>query len=126
MTVSVLADTVTMTLPSGKVVTATALFTYLLGNPAATGLSQNEITSILQGLANIGLSVTLQNINNPVPPPYPGTTTSGYVVTYTPPDGSEGFSFFIPQSVGSPQAPFRSPLSATPINSSDFVPPASH
>ncbi len=98
VTVTSLADTVTVTLPSGRVVSVKALFKYIMGDPNASRITEAELNDLLQALRDAGLTVTLQDINDPTKPILPGTATSGYIITYAPPNG-DGFQFFVPRWV---------------------------
>ena len=86
-TVSVLTDTVSITLPNGTVTIASALFDYLMGAPSPTKMTEQELTTDLNLLSSAGLTVTLVNIND---------VRAGFTITYTPAIG-DGFQFFIPK-----------------------------
>jgi hypothetical protein len=125
--VSTLADTVLCILPSGRVITVDVLFDYLMGDPDPTRFKEPGFEKILNELKAAGLSITLQNINITSTPPFPGTHTDGYVVTWSPADG-DGFQFFIPLRIGNRDDLFpQRPLEEQPIESSKFptIPPAS-
>jgi hypothetical protein len=111
-TVTVLADTVTITLPSGKVTIASALYDYLMGAPAPTKMTEQELTADLTELSNAGLTVTLTNVNN---------VMAGFTITYTPATG-DGFQFFIPKPTPGSENGQLPPGSLPPGSSQTPVP----